>query len=334
MLVAEELLRIFSEDKPRRTPVIPFVMQFGAKQAGIDYRDYCTDSGAMAESQISCLERFDYDAANVSSDAHRLAEALGGDLYFPRDGVPVVKDPPIKSEKDLDNLEIPDPVDVPRCRQRIDAIKVIKDYNTDITVIGWVEGALSDASSIFGPRNALKAFYKAPDMLGRLFRFAVEFNREFAQVQVEAGADIIGAGDSLASQISRENFEWSVTHTEKIFASVDVPTLYHVCGDTTHQLQVLEESGADVIDLDREVDLSLAREVLGPDRVIRGNVDPVLFVSSNQERIEKLSRKCIEEAGTKDSFILSAGCEIPPDSDPQNLETMIEVAKKYHRKRE
>ena len=160
MLDKEELFKLFSGQRPRRVPVIPFVMQYAAKVADIPYRDYCTKPESMAQSQIRCLKEFDYDAVNVSSDAHRLADALDGDLFFPVNGVPVVKDPPIKSPGDLEGLSVPEPTRVERCRQRIRAIELIKETNPEITVIGWVEGALSDASSIFGPTNAMKAFYK------------------------------------------------------------------------------------------------------------------------------------------------------------------------------
>ncbi len=326
MLKRKELMEALEGVSPTRLPVIPFVMQFAARIAEIPYSDYCRDPEAMAESQITCIERFDYDAANASSDAHRLAEALGGELYFPEDGVPVVKKPPIKSKGDLLEKDVPDPRDLSRCQQRLEAIELIKNYNPDITVIGWIEGALSEASSIFGPNETLKAFYRAPDLLERLFRFSARFDKKFAKAQVEAGADVIGAGDSLASQVSTDSFELSVEYTKNIFNTLNVPVLYHVCGDTNHQLEVLKHSGADVVDLDREVDLGVARSVLGNETVIRGNIDPIAFVRKTPEEIESLSLNCIEEVGGPEFFILSAGCEIPPDSRPENLSAMVRIA--------
>lgn len=314
---------------PDSVPVIPFVMKYSAKIAGISYRDYCTSSKGMAESQLKCLERFGYDATNVSSDPHRLAGALGGKIRFPEEGVPVVEEPPIKSREDLRTTQIPDPKDDPRCRQRLKAIEIIKNRNPQIPVIGWVEGALSEASSIIGPINALRAIKKDPEFMEDLYRFCAKFDTEFALAQVEAGADIIGAGDSLASQISTENFRESVVYSQEIFDDLSVPTLYHVCGDTTHQLEVLARSGADIIDLDWQVDLKQARKVLGPETVIRGNINPTKFVRAEPDDIASLSRTAIETAGAEGSFILSAGCEIPPDSREENLEKMIEIARGY-----
>lgn len=325
----DRMKNVINSRKTDRVPVVPFVMQYAAEIGGINYRDYCTDSVAMANSQLECRKKFSYDAVNVSSDPHRLAEALGGKLNFPENGVPSVIENPIESTADLKNFDVPDPLEEERCLQRIEAIEIIKDKAPDVPVIGWVEGALSDASSIFGVKKTLMAFHRNEEFLEELFQFCMEFDLKFAEAQIEAGADIIGAGDSLASQVSSENFMLSIEYTKKIFNQLSVPTIYHVCGDTTHQLLNLKSSQADIIDLDWQVDLSEARNILNDDICIRGNINPVLFVRGEPSEIKELSLQCIEEAGTNGNFILSAGCEIPPNTKEDNLTAMIKAAKKH-----
>lgn len=325
----ERILKTLRSEKPDRPPVIPFVMQYAAKVAGVNYRDYCKDGDAMAKSQLKCIREFGYDAANVSSDAHRLADALGGKLDFPKNDVPRVVEDPIQSEEDLKEASVPDPWEAERCAERLRAIEKIKEENPDIPVIGWIEGALSDASSIHGVKETLVDFKKNVGFLEDLFEFVREFDLEFAKAQIEAGADIIGAGDSLASQVSDSDFKKSMKYTREIFEKIDVPALYHVCGDTTHQLENLEDSGADIIDLDWQVDLAQARKKFGQDICIRGNINPSLLVSKDPGEIEDLCLEAIEKAGKKGSFILSAGCEIPPDTMRENLEAMIRTAQGY-----
>lgn len=325
----ERILKTIHSEKPDRPPVIPFVMQYAAKVAGVDYRDYCKDGDAMAKSQLECIKKFDYDAANVSSDAHRLADALGGELDFPKNEVPRVVEEPIKTEEDLEEAKIPDPEEADRCVERIRAIEKIKEENPEVPVIGWIEGALSDASSIHGIKETLIDFKRDEDFLEDLFEFVKEFDLEFAKAQIDAGADIIGAGDSLASQVSKEDFIKSIRYTSDIFEEIDTPALYHVCGDTTHQLKNLSNSKADIVDLDWEVDLEEARSEFGQEICIRGNVNPSLLVSEDPEKIKDLCLQAIEKAGKGGSFILSAGCEIPPDTKSDNLEAMISTAKNY-----
>lgn len=325
----DRILKTIGTEKPDRPPVIPFVMQFAAKVANIDYRDYCKKGEKMAEAQLKCWKEFGYDAANVSSDAHRLADALGGELDFPKNEVPKVIDPPIKSKEDLAKSNAPDPREAERCAERLEAINMIKEEAPELPVIGWIEGALSDASSIHGIKETLIALRKDKEFVEDLFSFAMRFDLEFAKAQIDAGADIIGAGDSLASQISSSDFEKPLEFTRKIFENLDVPTLYHVCGDTTHQLDHLKSSKANIIDLDWQVNLKEAREKFGDEICIRGNINPSLLVSEDPEKIEDLSLKCIKDAGKNGNFILSAGCEIPPNSNKRNVEAMIKTSKNY-----
>lgn len=325
----ERILKTIRSEKPDRLPVIPFVMQYAAKIAGVNYRDYCKDGHAMAKSQLKCIREFGYDAANVSSDAHRLADALGGKLDFPKNDVPRVVEEPIQSEEDLKQATVPDPREAERCAERLRAIERIKEEAPEIPVIGWIEGALSDASSVHGVKETLVDFKKNEDFLEELFDFVREFDLEFARAQVEAGADIVGAGDSLASQVSDSDFKKSMKYTREIFEEIDAPALYHVCGDTTHQLENLKSSGADIVDLDWQVDLEQARKEFGQEICIRGNINPSLLVSKDPDEIEDLCLQAIEKAGKNGSFILSAGCEIPPDTERENLEAMIRVARGY-----
>ncbi len=58
----------------------------------------------------------------------------------------------------------------------------------------------------------------------------------------------------------------------------------HICGDTTHLLESLRELESDIIDLDWQVDLDLARKILGNDIVIGGNINPVLVQDKSAGR--------------------------------------------------
>lgn len=326
----ERIYKVIEHQIPDRVPVIPFVMQYAAKISGIKYRDYCTDAKAMAKAQLRCIEEFGYDAVNVSSDAHRLADALGGELNFPVNGVPTVKVPPIRTPQDLQEAKVPDPYQEPRCKQRLKAIQIIRQKAPGIPIIGWIEGALSEASSIYGVKKTLMSFHTNKGFLKELFEFAMEFDLKFGKAQIEAGADIIGAGDSLASQISASHFRKTIQYTGSIFEKLSVPTLYHVCGDTTHQLVNLKNSRADIVDLDWQVELKEAREVFGREVCIRGNVNPTLFVSGTPSQIKQHCLESIKDAGRKGNFILSAGCEIPPNSKQKNLLAMSQAGFGYY----
>lgn len=327
----ERVLKAINFGSPDRIPVIPFVMQFAAKVAGVGYRDYCKTGEKMADAQYRCWRKFGYDGVNVSSDAHRLAEALGGKVAFPEDGVPYVAEPPIKTREDLQTAQVPEPLEFYRTKERIKAVEILSDeLSGKVPIIGWVEGALSDASSIHGFQQTLAEFYKNPAFLDELLEFSANFDTKFAKAQIEAGADVVGVGDSLASQISSRHFERVLARTRRIFEEIragGAHSIYHVCGDTTHQLELLGDSGADIIDLDWQVDLAQAKKTIGKNACIRGNFNPVELVYATPGRIEELCKRCIKTAGDG-GYILSAGCEVPPETSEGNFRAMVESVKK------
>ena len=77
----------------------------------------------------------------------------------------------------------------------------------------------------------------------------------------------------------------------------------------------------DILDLDWQVDLEHAYEILGPDVVRCGNIDPVLVQNKSEEEVRGMTKKLLaKEHGKK--HILSAGCEITVNTPVENLLAM------------
>ena len=92
MTPLERYLAVCNGQLPDRAPVSPFIMQFAARVAGVSYRDYCLHGEIMAQAQITCSRRFGYDSVNVTSDAVREYQALGGPVAdFGEESVPAAE---------------------------------------------------------------------------------------------------------------------------------------------------------------------------------------------------------------------------------------------------
>jgi uroporphyrinogen decarboxylase len=77
----------------------------------------------------------------------------------------------------------------------------------------------------------------------------------------------------------------------------------------------------DILDLDWQVDLDQAYEMVGPDVVRCGNIDPVVVQNKSSDEIFSMCSDLLErEKGRK--YILSAGCEITVNTPPENLLAM------------
>ncbi len=92
-----------------RPPVFPLLMFFAQRRAGITYRQFASDAGALSDAQLAIRQRFSINALTVCADAFRLAAALGAEMAFPEDKPPFASRPLVRKKEDLLRLGRPDP---------------------------------------------------------------------------------------------------------------------------------------------------------------------------------------------------------------------------------
>lgn len=83
------------------------------------------------------------------------------------------------------------------------------------------------------------------------------------------------------------------------------------------------------VQLDGYSDAALARRVLGNDFTIMGDVPPDILAFGSVDDVEERCIKLIKEVGRDGHFILSSGCEVPPNAKPENVRAMIDAARTH-----
>ena len=187
--------------------------------------------------------------------------------------MPLCKIPLLAESQDLGRLRIPDPSTGKRMSDRLEAVRHFREQaGGRIPVMGWVEGALAEAVDLRGMSDLLTDLYDRPAWVRDLLEMCAEVAIAFAKAQVAAGADIIGLGDAVASQVSPKSYrEFALPYEQRIFAAVHemgALTRLHICGNTTRILADMANSGADIIDVDWMVSIGQAAAIFG-DRVCR-----------------------------------------------------------------
>jgi MtaA/CmuA family methyltransferase len=194
--------------------------------------------------------------------------------------------------------------------------------------MGWVEGALAQAVDLRGDSELMLDIYDHPQFVRDLLEFCCEQEIAFARWQVAAGANIIGLGDAIASQVSPRMYrELALPYEQRVFEAVhDMGALarLHICGNTTKILSDMPLSGADIIDIDWMVDIRLAAQTFDDGPALVGNFDPVsVMLNGTVPQVEAAVRYCLENGGRK--YISAAGCEIPEGTPHQNLRAQMQV---------
>ena len=316
-----------------RPPNFDIMMTFAAHHIDQPLSRYYLDHRVLCQANMAVLEDFALDIVQAISDPYREAADFGLEVEFPEDGLPVRRAPLLKEPADLAKLKPPDPYTGRRMSDRLAALRSFREQvGGEVPIMGWVEGALAEAADLRGEGTLLVDLHDRPDWVNDLLEMCTQVEIAFARAQVEAGADIIGLGDAIASQVSpRMYHKFVLPYEQRIFSAVrEMGALarLHICGDISHLVPHVAESGADIIDLDWMVDMRRAAEIFGDYPVICGNFDPVaIMLQGTPEQVRDATFDCLQEGGPR--CISAAGCEIPDGTPVENLLAQARALREY-----
>ncbi len=306
-----------------RIPNFDIFMTRAAHHIGAPLSRYYLDHRVLVEANLAVAADFGVDILQAISDPYREAADFGLEVEFPEDNLPLNRKPLIAEPDDLKNLVAPNPATGRRMSDRLEAIRLFREKaGGEIPIMGWVEGALAEASDLRSMYLTMTDLVSRPDWLTELLETCAEVEIAFARAQIEAGADIIGLGDAVCSQISPKMYrQFALPYEQRIFAAVHemgAVARLHICGNTTRLLPDMLQSGADIIDLDWMVDIEKAAQLFDDRAAICGNFDPVaVMLQGTGATVRAATRECIQKGGKR--LFSGAGCEIPDQTPAENL---------------
>ena len=319
------VLRRESVDFLPRTPIL---MRLAAEHIDANFGDFCADFRVKVEGNLRCAEDFGVDLVGVMSDPYSETEGFGAEIIFHGQVTPTCFHPPLEKTRDLDSLPRPDPLTATRMVNTVNTVRLYREKVTGLyPILGWVEGPAAEAADLRGVTSFLMDLIDEPDWSGELMDLCVDVAIDFARAQVEAGADTIGIGDAIASQVSRAIYEDHILPREKrlsqAISDMGAVVRMHICGNITHILPGLATLPLDILDVDHMVDIERVRNTL-PDHVaLGGNLDPVADIMQGcPNDIRRKIRDVYRKVGLP--FYVNAGCEIPPGTPAENLHALCE----------
>jgi MtaA/CmuA family methyltransferase len=328
----ERTLGFLRQEPVDRTPFHPIVMRFAARHAGVPYRAFCLDPEAHVGAMARTAADFDMDRVNVMSDPYAEVEAYGMRVEYPEDGLPHEVATLAACAAQVERIRAPENLSHPRLAGRLLQIEAFaRRFRDRQFVVGWVEGPFAVYSLWRGLSEACLDLYDDPAAVRRGVEIAVGFAKRFAEAQVRAGAHAIGMGDAACSQIGPDQYREFFVEGEREVVdhvhSLGALAKLHICGNTSKLLPEMIGTGADIVDVDHLAgSMAPFAPMLGPTQAFCGSADPVRVVrDGNPEAVIAAVLRCRDEAGGR--AIVSAGCEIPPDTDPENVLAMARAAR-------
>jgi len=308
-------------------PRTPILMQYAAEHIDEDYAGFASDFHVLVDANLACAAEFGMDQVSCISDPYRETQGFGACVEYIKTGPPISTHP-LKENKDFNTLATPDPMAAERMLDRVNAARSFKrKCNGEYSILGWIEGPAAEAADLRDVSEFLLDLAMDELYACDLMDICLETGIAFARAQVAAGADTIGIGDAIASQVSPDMYERLIQPREKtLVQSIKHMGAYvklHICGNITHLLPGIADLGVDILDVDHMVDMQTARQAVGTEVALAGNLDPVSgILQGTPEMIQTYVRKTYDSVGNP--FIVNAGCEIPSATPPENLKALCE----------
>ena len=324
-------LRFASAD---RTPVIPQVFAHAAVRAGVPIVDYLHDGALLARCQIEARREYGYDAVFAFMDAALEAEAMGCRLEFPDGQYPHVTSCALSPDTPLRGLEFPDPQRDGRLPELLRATGLLRaELDGEAPVVAVVLGPMSLAEQLMGAETTLYLAVDEPERFEELLDLTTEVARRHGRALLAAGAQVVVVFEPAGSPVVvpaaffRELLAPRIAALNAAFkAAGALATWLHVAGDVTPILPYYEHTGADIMNIDYEVDPDEAGRIL-PRACLDGNVRSLAFVLDAAAEVAAEGRRLVRQMGARGGFILSSGCEIPPEARPENIAALVSAVR-------
>jgi uroporphyrinogen decarboxylase len=272
------------------------------------------------------------DAAIIFSDILPPLAGMGLDLDFVAGDGPRIANP-ISSTRDVDLLAAPPAEEI--MGATLEAIRIVRGEldPRDTAVIGFSGAPFTLASyAIEGGTSRdfakTKAFMLSePAAWRRLLGKLVTVQADYLLEQARAGAQALQVFDSWAGRaLSRDDYLRSVAPANReLYAAVakaGVPVINFSLGVGAY-LADAAACGGDVVGLDWQLSLADSWRIVGHDRPVQGNLDPIALLAPWRE-LEARIDEILDQAEDRPGHVFNVGHGLVPKTPVDNVRRLVD----------
>lgn len=294
-----------------------------------------------AEITLQPVRRYGVDAAVLYSDIVVPPHAVGYGIDV-RPGTGPVADAPLRSPRDLDRLR---PLEVADVDYVVETVRLLAaELPPTVPLLAFAGAPFTVGSYLIEGRPSrdyrhTKAMMAAEasmfhDVMDRLATSAITF----IDAQLAAGARAFQLFDSWAGSLTRRDYDRFVApHSARVFAELrerhpDAACIHFGIG-CDHLLAsmyaAMPADGARVLGLDWRTPIGEARDRLGDELVVQGNLDPALVLAGEEAALAGAEQVLIDNLradGTRHpGHVFNLGHGVHQDSDPGVLQAVVDL---------
>ncbi len=261
------------------------------------------------------------------------AEAFGAQLSMSDNEVPTVTGRLLTCYDDIEALQIPT-LEVARVPQYLKA-NSLAAIGIEKPVFAGCIGPYSLAGRLFDMTEIMMAIYTEPQtailLLEKCTAFLVNYCRAIKATGV---AGVIMAEPAAGLLSDADCSQYSSLYVKQIIEAVQddsFAVILHNCGNTGHCTSAILATGAKGYHFGNKADMVEALKVCPTDVLVMGNLDPVeLFKMASAEEVSHQTEELLNRAASYSNFIISSGCDTPPEIPFANIEAFYQTVESYN----
>jgi uroporphyrinogen decarboxylase len=309
------------------------------------FLDLCKNPELACEVTLQPLARFPLDAAILFSDILTIPDAMGLGLYFGEGEGPKFERP-IRDRSAVDALGVPDPEG--ELRYVMDAVRTIRrELDGRVPLIGF-SGSPWTLATYMVEGGSTKNFalskgmmFDAPETMHALLGKLADSVTSYLNAQIAAGAQAVMIFDTWGGTLTPQDYKvFSLDYMQRIVEGLTreadgrkVPVILFTKGGG-QWLEMMVETGCDALGLDWTTNIGEARNRVGHQVALQGNLDPCTLYAS-PEAIRRSVGDILAAYGEGSGHVFNLGHGIHPEIPPEHAAAMVEavheLSKPYHK---
>ena len=313
-----------------------------AKAGG--FMDLCKNAELACEVTLQPLERYPLDAAILFSDILTVPDAMGLGLYFETGEGPRFRKT-VRNQQDVDALPVIDgDADLGYVMNAVKTIR--RELNGSVPLIGfsgspWTLATyMVEGGSSKDFRHAKAMAFDKPELMHQLLSKLADSVISYLNAQINAGAQVVQIFDTWGGALSEAAYqEFSLQYMRRIVKGLiseregrTVPVIIFTKNGGLW-LESIANSGCHAVGLDWTIDIGKARQRVGAQVALQGNMDPTMLYASPKAIRDEVGR-ILASFGNGAGHIFNLGHGITPEVDPANagafIESVHELSARYH----
>lgn len=280
--------------------------------------------------------QYNNDAAILYKDIMTPIPGIGCPMDI-KAGIGPVMDKAIRTMADIDAIVPLVPEEhIPFVGKTID---ILVNEKLDVPLIGFSGAPFTLASYMIEGRpskdyrHTKAMMYSEPAMWFKLMDKLAEMVIVYVKYQIKHGAKAIQIFDSWVGALSKEDYRIYIKPSmERIFSALreeNVPLIMFGVG-ASHLAKEWNDLPLDVVGLDWRLSIPEAR-AMGVDKVVQGNLDPILLVS-DWDVLQKKTAEILDQGIAHPGHLFNLGHGVFPEVQPDTLKRLTAFIHEYSAK--